>query len=549
LNQSGFEDKSFDQADGSIRVQSTLTKTLKRNQLDSGQAGPPTLTRAQYAVLAQITDVLNEITAEATPTLLRSLMVLNRASQEHLDTFHDRFSALPNRLKELLEKGRIVVNKSLPAGMGACTVNGFEDDGTPFVQLQLLPSFLDRNSMETPTHRAVTLIHELSHALLKNSLFPVRDYTYRDSWAHGVILPDLAIENGDTYADVAAHIADLLPGSAPGMYTERGRTASQRRALAGMDRLNVGPALAWAALKINRAWLRAGDYAALARFTISPSKWDEKVNIWKKHNPAWYGLWELEAYLRGHLGLIGKRYGYWNYGLATDDRKIADNMTAFMLTIKGTLDELNPVLVLDGEIAYDDTTKELRIPYGLASSHAVQLGELILQMLAAKTEIPGGATDLGRAKLEEVKEILLNKFVEFDRPQEKARVDQQLTELRGLPVPTTKDSEWQAAAVALDIALIEGTSSVWEQNALLLPGTDPETLKNLHEAQAKVIARVKAACNRLGAQEPVRRRAAISSMVSTLRAFAAKLTPSYPSIKDPYDKMIEEVIDLELHKT
>jgi hypothetical protein len=74
---------------------------------------------------------------------------------------------------------------------------------------------------------------------------------------------------------------------------------AQRQALRliAQPRLTLGPALAWADIKVNRAWLRSGDHQGFPRREVGRLVWDETLAAWAQDLDT-AGLLAIEADLR-----------------------------------------------------------------------------------------------------------------------------------------------------------------------------------------------------------------------------------------------------------
>lgn len=216
----------------------------------------------EVAVLNQLIGKVGEIVnAGGAPGALAATGVLDAGfgfQPADYTVFAQRFALLHERLVELNKAGKVVVNPDLPASVAAQTVSALDEAQ---VQVQLSPEALSTGSAQPLTVRALALIHELSHALREHGEHPVKDYTYRNSWGQGYLATEIGTRNADTYYEAAAHLAERLENLPSGIYAERGLVQAQRRALRSPRPVGnpLGPALAWADIKLNRVWLRAYD--------------------------------------------------------------------------------------------------------------------------------------------------------------------------------------------------------------------------------------------------------------------------------------------------
>jgi hypothetical protein len=499
------------------------------------------LTPDELRVLQGIAIAIDDIITRApNPAALAATGVLPGANVGQQALFHQRFTQLRNRLDQLIQNNNVVV-ENLPATMGANSAAGFQDDGTPIVELQLRDTTLVMDSVEDLTDRAITIMHELSHCLYEAPAFPVKDYGYRKAWGLGGLTPAAAVHNADTYAAAAATLAQGMPGGA-GRFAELGRLHGQRNALGAWANpaLNVGPALAWADIKANRAWLRAEDYVGVAKYVTGNLHWDAEVQRWQNHHPDKYRLLELEDLLRDRFEVVGSRWGL-QKGLSTGHHKTVANLTAFTAGIKDRLSGLSPVLVQAGtHVIYDAANKELQIPHALANLQAVQLGERIFNVLADAGTFPD-QTDPSHAKLVANGRAIADTLVDFDRAQEKAMVDSVRTTLAAVPATQPTAAQWAAAAVELDISALEGIAALSHSTTLGLPHLSLPALETFADHPASLLPVIPIFVRfrqRLGAQEQHRRITATTSLIASLQAFSNHASAKFPATTPQYTQMI-----------
>jgi hypothetical protein len=166
------------------------------------------LNPAETQVLNGLVDKIQEIANLADEQHLRATGVLDDGlgAQDYAD-LHQHFQRLPARLRELIALGKVVVNESLDPSMGANTLAEVKN-GVPEATIELVPPLVAADSSTPLTDRAITLIHELSHAIYEAPDFPIKDYTYRKSWAQGYLAGQIGWRNADTYAEAAARLAE-----------------------------------------------------------------------------------------------------------------------------------------------------------------------------------------------------------------------------------------------------------------------------------------------------------------------------------------------------
>jgi hypothetical protein len=509
------------------------------------------LTSDERKVLAGIASVVRGIIDEGTVAALTATGVLDGvgavgANAPDYVTFQQRFARLEARLDDLMGLKKVVV-AALPATMGANAQVGVADDGSPIAELQLRESFLDMKSANSLTDQAVTLMHELSHCLFESPKFPVKDYAYQNSWAHRYLAGAAALENADNYADAAARLAEHMEHT-PKRYAETGRVAYQRRFLRQAP-LTIGPALAWADIKINRVWLRASDYEdGLAKYTVGTLSWNAEVARWTAHQPNLARLLELEGRLQGLDHLIGDRWGV-TYGLSGDYHRTAANMTAYMAALKGALRKVEPVLVTAGNtITYDPATNVLSVPYALAGTQAVALGDLIVDTLVQASSFTD-ATDVSFKQLNAHRRDLVYLFSEYDRPQELARVQQIKTLLTAVPAGNPPQATWTTAGVDLDLEALDGFADVWASNAVILQTYQTthntiglDVMQTLPASMTETTAKVTRIVQRLAANGTARRRATVTAMIATLDQITQMAVQRFQATAPAYQQLRTDLL-------
>lgn len=131
------------------------------------------------------------------PNLLKPLIEEQLINARDLDTFITTLDLLPKRIKELVEQKKYVINDELPGDNKALAIIRKKDDVVYVDCVQLRSELLDPESAETVTMRVRTLLHEVSHTILINKIFPIQDYCYFGAWAISH-LGSLCFENADT---------------------------------------------------------------------------------------------------------------------------------------------------------------------------------------------------------------------------------------------------------------------------------------------------------------------------------------------------------------
>ncbi|GAB3979287.1 hypothetical protein GCM10029978_074260 [Actinoallomurus acanthiterrae] len=392
----------------------------------------------EVAVLNELIEKVEEIVdAGGAPGALAATGVLDAGFGFQLadyTVFGRRFALLHQRLVELNKSGKVVVNPDLPDSVGAQTLSAVDE---AHVQVQLSPAALRADSAEPLTLRALTLIHELSHALREYGDHPVKDYTYRNSWGQGYLAAEIGTRNADTYFEAAARLAERLEKLPPGIYRERGLVQAQRRALQPPRPVGnpLGPALAWADIKLNRVWLRA--YDAQVHVCTATSVWD------RRSGEDVAAMQKVEGRLQ-ELGILGSR-SYWVSGEHGPESVAAARLLEhFTSGLKSRLMRLR--VVLGGDVLrydHDTVSGSLLVPFEATAEPPLRLAELIIGALlqgfavappAARSGTPGltseevmaekqiearyqGAAKVLGAHMAEVVELLWVNDRSYERPQ------------------------------------------------------------------------------------------------------------------------------------
>ncbi|WP_157963920.1 hypothetical protein [Actinocorallia populi] len=350
---------------------------------------------AEAAVLNQLIAKVEEIVdAGGAPGALAATRVLDAGfgfQPADYTVLGRRFALLHQRIVELNKAGKVVVNPGLPDSVGAQTVSALDE---AHVQVQLSPAALRTDSPEPLTRRALTLIHEISHALREHGEHPVKDYTYRNSWGQGYLASEIGTRNADTYYEAAAHLAEQVENLPPGIYRERGLVQAQRRALQPPRPVGnpLGPALAWADIKLNRVWLRA--YDAQVHVCTATAVWD------LRSGEDMEAMRKVEGRLQ-ELGILGSR-GYWlSREHGPESVAAARLLEHFMSKLKSDLQNLR--IVLGGDVLrYDPVPGSLLVPFEATAEPPLRLAELIINALlrgsafvppAARSGTPGLTSD------------------------------------------------------------------------------------------------------------------------------------------------------------
>ncbi|WP_405015001.1 hypothetical protein [Kitasatospora sp. NBC_01539] len=491
------------------------------------------LTPAEYGILAQLRSEIEVILARGTKAELESTTVLSGpGAPPDYTLFHARFQRLGARLDELVKAELVVVNEDLPAAMAANTV--VTRGANPTVQhLELRPSLVGPGGRSLTT-RAITLVHELSHALFEVSVHPVKDYAYRDGWAWGYLPATLMESNADTFAEAFALLAERTQGRWA-RYQKQGRVPSQRWALwkaAGVS--DLGPALAHADILLNRAWLRSNDSMGVALADYRHSTWATTEPAWRAE-PDYALLLRIEAGLQ-HLGVIGARTaGVLLTGLSSADKATVTAIHTYVTGLKNALAEAEPVPVAAGPtVVYHAATGRLEIPYAVAGVGVVALADLVVDALIQ------GATAAGPAlkAFTDNRRTIIDMLVSSDRPGEKAALGPVRAHFAAAPATAASPAQWAELATELLIATLTDVSGRWAEMAthtediLAGPVAERAALETIDEYLAKDVETAVAVGKQLPGSEQEFRK-----MLLALTTIGAAATDPFPARAPHYAEL------------
>lgn len=452
------------------------------------------LTTAENQVLDQVRDKIQAIVAAGDLNRLQATGLLGDpgtpAGQAAYASFHQVFQQLPAQLQQVRAAGRVQVNPGLDPSVKANALT-LVRNGAPVAAVELDEDFVAAGSESTIAGRAITLMHELSHTVYQAPNFTVKDFAYRRWWGLEYLIPDVGWRNADTYAEAAARISDGLDNT-PGRDAEYGRIAAQRRVLSGLaPGLILGPALAWADLKINRAWLRSADYEGFAKSTVGRPIWTTTLNNWQA-SPDSAPLLAIEADLRDNKGrIIGERYGVLTVGLSDDSKRTAGNIRSYMTTLKDALCTIKLALPDAGAaITYTPGTPlgVLEVPRTLVTGTSYALGEQIVSALVAALNYTDAA-DRSTANLNAHKLAIVDLLAANDRPYETPHAQAMQAVFQGIQSAAAPTQlTWDSARIDVDLALVKGIAerirraSYAADRAVTAPGPAQQHLRTLHQA-------------------------------------------------------------------
>ncbi|GAA1938805.1 hypothetical protein [Kitasatospora viridis] len=439
------------------------------------------------------------VTAGKRPALHDTGVLGHGATNDVEIAFYERFRRLGVRLGQL--ESKVVVSPALPPAMNANTTITQE----PPLAVQNIE--VRARLVSTPGHlltpRALVLVHEVSHALDEGPDFPVKDYAYRAGWAWGYLTPTAAAANADTFAEAAARLAELIEEH-PGRYRVPGRIPAQCTLLRTGDRGGeLGPALAWVELVVNRAWIRSNDCMNQGAIEIANDDWTKTRKAWED-NPTKTGTLRIEALLQ-QSKVIGPRYaGFFRTGLSDTHKGTLRQIHEFTTALKGALSELEPVPAGSGtEVTYDAGTRRLTVPYAATGEGVLALGERILRALIASTDGQGVAAFAAHRRK------VIDWLVANDRPIELRTMQQVLTALTGAQVRRIGQQDWQDLAADLQWATLLEIRDRWRglapQAAELaaMATAQTEALEGIEVALSADIDRAIAIAGQLPGTKPV----------------------------------------------
>jgi hypothetical protein len=508
--------------------------------------GSRKLNGAEQKVLVGLTAKVKEIVDAGDEQALRATGVLDAglgaAPQDYLE-FSRRFDRLHASLVQLTRDDKVQVDDDLPSTMGANTPTGHDASGNVLVSIDLAAHLVSPSATKSITARAITLIHELSHSLYEAAIFPVKDYTYRVTWAQGYLGGEIGARNADTYAEAAAQIAERIEGVPP-VYREVGVLPAQRRALQyqARDGLSLGPALAWADIVLNRAWLRSEDYQVHAQVTCGSGPWAKVLAAWRV-DPDKSNLMAIEDVLVDRK-IIEARWGPLTVGLSEKYFRTTKNISTYLAGLKDTLARLRPAFAGDVQaVEYDPATKVLKVPFDLAGTPVTVLADHIVAAMVAKRDF-SDAADVSTAVLNRNRHMLADLMFTYDRPFEGPQVQALLAAFHALPTQTPTLAGWGLLPIILDLAEVQGQAEIWTRTAYRvgLPDMVVTDLKNLDANLGEDVDRLLVLGKRLSShaftREHRERAAAFTTLADCLTRISQRVTQDYPAKAPRYQQLV-----------
>ncbi|PMD31879.1 hypothetical protein L207DRAFT_519195 [Hyaloscypha variabilis F] len=381
------------------------------------------------------------------------------------DTFLKILSTLPSRMTELVQQGKFVINDELPESRAA---NARTKSGkVPIVQVELRSELLDPDAIDTVISRVRTLLHEISHTIVVNNEFPIVDYCYAGGWAMGHLGP-LYAENADTIAEASmflpedpglklVELADTPLEGSKWLFRTYNYAVAQRAVLREGKAICLSAALAWADLRVNRAWLRMADYKDFASrgdtgngFTVEEMRRIEK------------------QFLDWHI--VGKRTGGGLFDFSGPGTKLdaaskgaVGLVSAAVEQVKGWVSGMQ-VRVKDGGaidfIEVEPYKYRLQIPFHALQEDTPTLGNAILE------KIFDTLPDASKLHKNITQTALLDLCVSNDRPLEQQRLgDRWIELLKTNPTPPKDLNALYHLDALLALAIVDSGVVFWKNVA------------------------------------------------------------------------------------
>ncbi|KAJ7455654.1 hypothetical protein B0H11DRAFT_2322459 [Mycena galericulata] len=488
------------------------------------------LTQAQSTELGTLQQAAARILQTAVPTVSPPLV-----PDTEMALFTTRLHALPGQLTNLLNGTLFVINDSLPESNAA---SARTRDNPPSVEsVQLRSKLLDPNAANTEVGRVRTLLHEVSHTLLESTVFPVKDYAYATSWAI-TQLGSVSPYNADTYAEVAALMAEV-ESNKPNFYRALSIARAQQAVFQSpalvASTASLSAALALVDLRINRAWIRAMDYASFAK---------RKGELPSDANSL--QLLAIETQLQS-WNIIGKRTGYFSWSVGLDKESIAQAkiLEVAIERVKGWLTFLRvrlittPVLdfAVEDPAGYQiDPSYRLDIPRAriqLSNATAATLADAISLIMLDKAFAETNMTAAKKVLLHQHSVDLITLLISQDRAQERNQLAATLRDLGAVQVTTPlTDAVWRDVQVEANIAALSAIAEKWQRATALMDEPVYQKSPNLNGIHPRDVDTVKAVITELAAFALSANDAQARDLaVTTLKTVTSALPPKFANDK------------------
>lgn len=397
--------------------------------------------------------------------LLQPLVDEQLTDKSICSAFLETLYKLPARITELLNQGKFVINDSLPHTQGALasTISPLRPTDVAIVQaVQVRSSLLDPNSIETIIWRVRTLIHEISHTIIVDNAFPIVDYSYVGGWAANHLGP-LYAENADTYAEASMVVpdslplksAEALPVTSKWLFRKYNVAIAQEAALRDAQAAGLSAALAWADLRVNRAWLRMYDFVLFANDVDDRSK-DAPLHM--RSIEEQFVKW----------GIVRARTKTWPFSskweLNAAGQGAVKNVSGAVTQVKDWMTGMQVRVITDGDIDFTtDEPYKLHIPRAALSLPTDRLGSAILDKMFAT--LPDASNSLKTVTQTD----LLNLCINNDRyPAQERLVDCWKALLETQPTPPIDPGALYVLDARLALAVVDARAVFWRNLSVKL---------------------------------------------------------------------------------
>ncbi|MGW4808787.1 hypothetical protein [Kitasatospora sp. NPDC004272] len=481
---------------------------------------PQKLSDQQKLVVQDMDAKITALVGRLTTADLRALLVGAAPGGPEEADFGRRFRALSGGLAALGDLVQTEAGLSPSVGANTSITAGANPQ---LLRLELRPELVE--SVTSSHLNTLTVLHELSHTLREGGAFPVKDYAYRSEWAWGYLTPALTAVNADSYAELAARLAEGALGRR-GRYGKLGPLPAQRehlRSVAG--RTVLGAALAWVDLVLNRAWIRSSGALAHAEVDVPDSELAARQRAWSA-DPDQAALVAFEQKLVSE-DLIDARYSaFGSHGLSWRGKGAVRGISECLERAKNLLSRLEvvPVTADGGHVSCDASSGALLVWRGVFGEDVQRLGGRILEAVLAAVAPVGFFPPAYASRLRDIVDWL----VENDRPQERLALQPLLRALTALPVPATTAQDWDALAQALPRAILADVATRWQlvathaaDTAALAP-EKRKALQHLDTLLRRDVGQATAVSRRLSTTK-----AEVDALLAAVDAVAAQVVPHF----------------------
>nr|WP_237419030.1 hypothetical protein [Kitasatospora sp. SID7827] len=481
-------------------------------------------------VVQDIDAKITNLVGRLTPAVVRSVLPGAPPGGEAEVDMTRRFRALAGRLTGLGDQVRTDAGLSTAVGAKVSTTQG---ENPRLLGMELQPRLVE--SVSSGYANTLKVLHELTHSLQEGAVFPVKDYAYRTEWAWGYLTPALSAVNADSYAELAARIAED-EAQRPGRYGKYGPLPAQREYLRGeAGRSVLGAALAWVDLVLNRAWIRAFGAYAHALVEVEDTELERRKADWKA-DAEFRALVAFEERLVSAQIVDARFSRFGTNRLGLTDRWVVGEIAERLTEAKQLLSRLVVVpLTTDGRhVSLDASSGTLLVSRGVAADTPVQLGERILEALLAVVAPSGLVVPKYATRLRDIVDWLRYN----DRPQEKAALTPLLDALGRLPAVATAPGQWDALAQGLPRAVLADIAVRWRlvathaADVAQLPEPQRQPLRRLDLELLKDVGAATVAAGKLAGTA-----AELDALLAAVDAVAARALPHFADDAPHYEQL------------